>query len=208
MSRLVCLLVVSLAAAACTRVVEQPPAPVVSAPPAPVAAPSKAARRSPRPAWNSSSYGAEAAGGPKAAEAPRGYRGPTPEEEEAAKVMTLQRDKLQKVLDDALPTLTSCWGNESALTASIAFEVTGSGKAENIRMPGAPEGAAKCVADRVRALALPTYTGPVLSIQIPVKVTTRAEGSAPAAPPAPGQVAAAAPAAAAPPPAPKLFVNP
>jgi hypothetical protein len=191
---------------ACTRVVEQPPAPVVNTPPPPVRVPSKQAKR-PRPAWNSAGYGAGASAGPTAPGATQrpSYRGPTPEEEEAAKVMTLQRDKLQKVLDDALPTLTSCWGNETQLTANIAFEVTGAGKAENVRMPGAPEAAARCVADRVRALPLPTYTGPVLSIQIPVKVASRVEGHAGVPT---NNVAAAAAPAAAPPPAPKLFVNP
>jgi hypothetical protein len=207
----VCLLGALLAAGvgACTRVVEQPPAPVVTPPPPPVRAAKSAPR--PRPAWNSSQYGAGANAGPRApaAAAPRAYAGPTPEEQEAAKVMTLQRDKLQKVLDDALPTLSSCWGTEAALSTNIAFEVTGAGKAENIRMPGAPEAAARCVTERLRGLPLPTYAGPVLSISIPVKVSHQIEGR-----PAgqgqpgqqPGQVAAAA--ASAPPPAPKLFVNP
>ena len=113
-----------------------------------------------------------------------------------------QREQLQKVLDTALPTLTSCWSGETALSTSIAFEATGAGKAENIRMPGASPASARCVAERLRGLSLPTYTGPVISIQIPVTVN-----SATTMRPVAAQPGAAAAQAAAPSP-PQLFVKP
>jgi hypothetical protein len=198
-------------AVGCNRVVEQPPAPIVAPPPP---APAKASRPAPRrpPGLHNPAFGPGAANaGPRGPQAPKSnaYRELSPEEKEAAQVMTLQRDKLQKVLDDALPSFTSCWANETALDTSIAFEVTGAGRAENVRMPGAPEGAARCVTERVRGLALPTYVGPVLSIQIPVKVASRVENRAggekvAAAAGSPSGTPAPAPAAE----APKLFVSP
>ncbi|HEY0706324.1 MAG TPA: hypothetical protein VGG33_05975 [Polyangia bacterium] len=198
------LVAVALFGVACTKVVEQPPAPTAAVAPEGETDPdvlyAKVARqkRSARGDWSALSKPAGAPGAREAekpAEAAQGT-GPT----------SVPREKLQEILDAALPTLSSCWDSATALQTSIAFEVTGAGKAENVRMPGAPKDTERCVAGRVSALALPTYTGPALTIQIPVSVTPAAPRPASPAPAAtaPSNPSAATPTAA----APSIFVNP
>ena len=197
-------------AGACTRVKSQPPAPLPQAA-SPAPAPAMHAKGNDRraggphyTAWPASwdKPSTEGAG------AARPNNNAAAEEAAAAAAATgpQARAKLQKVLDDALPTLTSCWGAEKSLSTTIAFEATGAGRAENVRMPGASADAARCVAERLGGLSLPTHSGPVISITIPVSVT---QGTQPKAG-SPGLAAgAAAPATAeAPPAAPKLFVSP
>jgi hypothetical protein len=218
--RLLRLLALTLVAAApaCTKVVEQPPAPPAAIAPSlaetnPEVLYAEVARkkRLGRGAWSAVSKPAGSTERPEADKPKEAAQGTGP--------TSVPREKLQEILDGALPTLTSCWDSATALQTSIAFEVTGAGKAENVRMPGAPKDTERCVAGRVSALALPTYTGPALTIQIPVSVTPPSSGQkAAAGTPSPGGAAAAygsapsnAPATApgtATAAAPSVFVNP
>ncbi|HEY0714626.1 MAG TPA: hypothetical protein VGF45_18220, partial [Polyangia bacterium] len=113
------LLALALAAVApaCTKVVEQPPAPPAAVAPTlaetdPDALYAKVARqkRLGRGAWSAVAKPAtaEADKAPKPADEAAQGTGPT----------SVPREKLQAILDAALPTLTSCWDSATALQTS------------------------------------------------------------------------------------------
>jgi hypothetical protein len=186
---------------ACTKVNEQPAAPVAvapveAAPPAPKPLARRPVERRP---WQQASAAQPAAAAPVAPAVPAGP--------------PFSREKLQQVLEAGLASLNPCWPNGTVTSTTISFEATGEGKLTNVAVSGAPEGQQKCVADRLNALPLPTFAGPPVGVQLPISVGIRGltqpadpPGSAGAAPPPPTGPAAAT--AAAPPPPPKLFITP
>jgi hypothetical protein len=188
------------AAAACTKVREQPVARVV--PVAPEPAPlTKAVRRPPAKSSGWSTGWSDPAPKPEA---------PT---EAVAGGTPFSRAKLQAALEAALPGLNPCWPNGTVAAATISFDSTGAGKAENVRVAGAssPE-QEKCVADHLAGLSLPSFDGPSVGVQLPITVGIRGltqAADSPGAPPAPAPAApTTATAAAAAPAAAPLFINP
>jgi hypothetical protein len=197
-----CATLVLAAAGACTKVREQPVAQPVAVAPEPVKVAKKPVRRPSSSGWSTP---------PARAALPAA---PT---EAVGTGTPFDRNKLQGALEAALPGLNPCWPNGTVAAATISFDATSAGKAENVKVAGASSpGQEKCVADRLAALKLPSFDGPPVGVNLPITVGIRgltqpADPSAPAAaaPPAMPAAAAAAPTAAAPAPAaPRLFVNP
>jgi hypothetical protein len=191
-------------AAACTKVREQPAArPVEVAAPAPVKV-AKPVRRPTSSPWPSR---------PDPAERPAAAALPA---EAVGEGTPFSRAKLQTALEAALPGLNPCWPNGTVASATVSFDATSAGKAENVRVAGASSPAQeKCVAEHLGGLKLPSFDGPPVGVQLPITVGLRGL-TQPADPTTPGAAAAvpstapASPtAAAAPAPAaPRLFVTP
>ena len=195
-------------AAACTKVREQPAVrPVEVAAPAPVKVVKPVRRPSSSP-WPSRS---EPIGRPAAT--PAGLPA-----EAVGEGTPFSRAKLQAALESALPGLNPCWPNGTVASATVSFDATSAGKAENVRVAVASSPAQeKCVADHLGALKLPNFDGPSVGVQLPITIglrglTQAADPAAPAGAAAPNAAAAptgsATPAAAPAPAAPRLFVTP
>ena len=158
------------------------------APPEPVKVTKPVRRPAPTSAWTSRPAPAPAAPAALPAEA-------------VGEGTPFSRAKLQAALEAALPGLNPCWPNGTVSAATIAFDATSAGKAENVKVTGASSPAQeRCVADHLAGLKLPSFDGPPVGVQLPITVGIRGL-TQPADPTAPAQATAAAP-------APKLFVNP
>jgi hypothetical protein len=191
-------------AAACTKVREQPAVrPVEVAAPAPAKV-TKPVRRPSSSPWPSrpDPIGRPAATAGLPAEA-------------VGEGTPFSRAKLQAALESALPGLNPCWPNGTVASATVSFDATSAGKAENVRVAGASSPAQeKCVADHLGALKLPNFDGPSVGVQLPITIGLRGltQAADPAAPGAAAAAPAAAPAGAsattAAAPAPRLFVTP
>jgi hypothetical protein len=192
---LVAALLAAWGAAACTRVVEQPPLPTPQAPPPVVKPVVRKAARSANP-WGSTSFASDR----PAAVAPR----PVAVQARPAAVDTLNgdpkgltREDLQKAVDAVMPTIAACFdGAEGAGSVAVSFDADPGGKPVNLKVSGGGPGPEGCVRGVLGGLRLPTFTGAPVPVHLPLAIRAPTRAKTAAAPPAPsGQ----------PPP---LFVNP
>lgn len=182
---------VSMGTAACTKVREQPPAPVVESAPGSLAAKTVSPRQrpAPRPAFgaalpapaSSGAVAARPATSPDTAPAPAGR--------------PLDQAAVNKAVQVATPAMAACL-NEGAGShnVQVSFDADPSGRPRNVKLTGAPPEAERCLVGQVSVLRFPEFDGPAVAISFPL--TTYRPPPAPPAPSAP------------PPPAPKVFVNP
>ena len=185
-------LVVLMAGAACAKVKEQPAAPVAAqpaeeeAPPPPTRQPRRPPPRPTNGAFGSRTVVTTTGQAAPAAESPAGE--------------AFSRDKLHKTLEAALPSLNPCFPRGTVSQATIAFDASGAGKAENVRVTGGTGDQQRCVAGHISALPLPTFAGPSVGVQLPITFGIAGLTQKPD----PGAPVEAAPAPAAAP----VFVNP
>ncbi len=82
---------------------------------------------------------------------------------------------MNRALQAAMPALAGCFqsGGSNAGTVNVRFDAEPSGRARGVRVSGADARADSCIRSTLLTLALPTFEGAPVEVDLPLTLTAR-----------------------------------
>lgn len=104
----------------------------------------------------------------------------------------LKREDINNALQQALPTLASCFQGAGSPSVGLTFDAEPEGRASNIKVAGATPEGERCVSATLAATKLPVFEGKPVPVSFPITVFRPAVPAPVVQAPAPAPVAGAA----------------